>query len=309
MNVNNYGFIFNDIKVNNNKLIKTAKNEYGKEKIQNEINFYEYIIDNKIIFSIPRIYLLNKNEGIIEMEYLKNCNTITDIFYEFELNYIINKILTDIKILHNFSYFKVSKETYIESIRIETRDKILLRYNETDWNNISFFNKIKTVNNISFKNIYFYVNKINEELLKYINENMEDFYFCLIHGDIHLGNILINKTNDKNDIYFIDPRGYFGNNKLFGIKEYDYAKLLFGISGYSIFDKMEIESLNIVDNNIDIDFISEYCKIYDNDKFDNFTKLLSLSIWLGNNNNFINKKKKLTSLMISYYLCEKYLKY
>ena len=147
--------------------------------------------------------------------------------------------------------------------------------------------------------------------MKIINNEKFDHNYCLIHGDIHLGNILIDKnySDNKNDIYFIDPRGYFGNSELYGIKEYDYAKLLFGISGYSIFDSMEIVDLNIIGDNIDINFIDKYCKIYETTHFDSFTKLISLSIWLGNNSNFINDNKKITSLMIAYYLCEKYINF
>ena len=69
----------------------------------------------------------------------------------------------------------------------------------------------------------------------------------MIHGDTHLGNILIDNSNN---IYYIDPRGYFGNKKLFGLHYYDYAKLMFGLSGYSIFDEMIIDKLNIIDNNM-----------------------------------------------------------
>ena len=35
---------------------------------------------------------------------------------------------------------------------------------------------------------------------------------------------------------FIDPRGYFGRSKILGIKEYDLAKILYGISGYDTFN-------------------------------------------------------------------------
>lgn len=304
MNENNYGFYFNNIEIHDNKLIKSAKNDYGKNKIKKEINFYEYIIDNNVKLAIPKIYFLNKNSGIIEMEYLINCITLTNIFYDIEINSIINKILEKINILHIFSVINVSKETYLKNMKIETYDKIILRYNETNWLELSYFNKIKTINNIHFKNINYYLNKINEKLIKIINNEMVDYNFCLIHGDIHLGNILI---NNENDIYFIDPRGYFGNNDLFGIREYDYAKLLFGISGYSVFDLMEIDELNIKNGNIEISFIDKFCKIYETNLFDNFTKLLSLTIWLGNNNNFINNNKKITSLMIAFYLCETYI--
>ena len=107
--------------------------------------------------------------------------------------------------------------------------------------------------------------------------------------------------------YFIDPRGYFGNSKLFGLYEYDYAKLLFGLSGYSIFDNIIINELNIINDNVEIDFIKDYEYIFETGKFDKITILLCLSIWLGNNSCFSNINKKITSLMIAYYYCEKYL--
>ena len=55
MNENNYGFIFNDIIIINGIFNKKAKNELGKIKINNEIDFYLYIINNNINFSIPKL--------------------------------------------------------------------------------------------------------------------------------------------------------------------------------------------------------------------------------------------------------------
>ena len=128
-------------------------------------------------------------------------------------------------------------------------------------------------------------------------------YYNLIHGDIHLGNVLL----DDEQIYFIDPRGYFGQSKLFGPYEYDYAKLLFGLSGYSVFDNIIVNELNIINGNFEIDFIKEYEYIFESGEFDNPTILFCLSIWLSNNSCFSNINKKITSLMIAYYYCEKYL--
>ena len=45
MNKINYGFIFNDIKIDKNIVKKHYKNELGKFKINNEITFYQYIIN------------------------------------------------------------------------------------------------------------------------------------------------------------------------------------------------------------------------------------------------------------------------
>ena len=163
------------------------------------------------------------------------------------------------------------------------------------------YNSIKSVNNIKFKNISYYCDIIHTKIISYLDGRN---FYNLIHGDIHLGNILL----DENDnIYFIDPRGYFGGSKLFGLYEYDYAKLLFGLSGYSVFDNIIINELNIINDNIEIDFIKDYEYIFETEKFDKITILFCLSIWLGNNSCFSNINKKITSLMIAYYYCEKYL--
>ena len=67
----------------------------------------------------------------------------------------------------------------------------------------------------------------------------------------------IMKSTDK--MYLIDPRGYFGNTKLFGPSEYDVGKIMYSLSGFDYFnsnDKLTfyIEGCNImldINNNID----------------------------------------------------------
>jgi len=187
-------------------------------------------------------------------------------------------------------------------LNIELNTKILNRFNEFDWDSNTLYKSIKSVNNVKIKNN---INYYCEFIQKKLNISLKDRnFYNLIHGDIHLGNILL----DKNDnIFFIDPRGYFGESKLFGLYEYDYAKLLFGLSGYSVFDNMIINELNIINDNIEIDFIKQYEFIFEKNIFDETTILLCLSIWLANNSCFSNINKKITSLMIAYYYCEKYI--
>ncbi|MAU37497.1 MAG: hypothetical protein CMD14_09070 [Flavobacteriales bacterium] len=235
------------------------------------------------------------------MEYLKDCDVLTNIFYKKNKHKIITKIMKNINNLHKYKK-KVKKEDYINDLNIETNYKIVSRFEQTHWTEIKEYNMIKTVNNEKIKNIKYYLDVINNKIKKIIDKKTV-YEYNLIHGDIHLGNILIK----KDDLYFIDPRGYFGNSKLYGIKEYDYAKLLFGISGYSIFDNMNIDRLIIKNNNIEISFIDNYIDFLNNNYFDELTKLLVLTIWLGNNSCFRNNNKKIMSLMISFYLCEKYL--
>jgi hypothetical protein len=76
---------------------------------------------------------------------------------------------------------------------------------------------------------------------KYIEENMLDFTPSLIHGDCCFSNILYG--NDKQIIRFIDPRGSFGKEGIYGDIRYDVAKLYHSVDGtYESFinDRFEV---------------------------------------------------------------------
>jgi tRNA A-37 threonylcarbamoyl transferase component Bud32 len=298
MNETNYGFMFNDISIYGNQFNKKFKNESGKDKINDEIKFYLYIIENNIEFPMPK--LIHSKDGNITIEYISNAIPLTTKINMSNIYEYVDKIKSYFFVIHGIKK-NITNEIIQRDLDIELNTKIINRFSVYDWDNNLLFKSIKTVNHIEIKNIYYYRKIIQEKIMNYLKTR--DHYH-LIHGDPHLGNILI----DKNDIYFIDPRGYFGESKLFGICEYDYAKLMFGISGYSTFDNMIIHDINIVNHNLEINFIKEYEYVFELEIFDDLTKLLCLSIWLGNNSCFSNINKKITSLMIAYYYCEKYFK-
>ena len=298
MNLDNYGFVFNNITINNNNFNKQSKNLYGKIKINNEIDFYLYIIKNNIFFPMPN--LKNYGDGYLSIEYIENSCTLTNKITKLNVYEWINKIKNLLNIIHNIQK-PVVFDTIKTDLHIELNKKILDRFNEYDWCSNILFNSIKSVNNVKIKDIFYYSDIIKSKVISHLNNRN---YYNLIHGDIHLGNILLDKNEN---IYFIDPRGYFGESKIFGLYEYDYAKLLFGLSCYSVFDEMNINELKIVDNNLEIEFIKQYEYIFESKTFDTVTTLLCLSIWLANNSCFSNINKKITSLMIAYYYCEKYI--
>uniref|UniRef100_A0A6C0DLY9 Aminoglycoside phosphotransferase domain-containing protein n=1 Tax=viral metagenome TaxID=1070528 RepID=A0A6C0DLY9_9ZZZZ len=301
MNNNNYGYSFNEIIVQDNEFIKKGKNNYGIKKINNEIDFYNEITNNNINFKIPR--LIDYDNGILKIEYLKNSTILTNIINENNFENYLHLIFDKLKNIHIITK-NVSKQIIENDILEEIQNKVKSRFNETNWNTFDEFNKIKSVNGIKIKSIDCYIEKIKSNIFDIINKtNIHEY--SLIHGDIHLNNILLNY--DDNQMYFIDPRGYFGNTKLFGLKSYDYGKLLFGLSGYSFFDNMNIDYLQINDNgDIKIDFITKFEFIFDTTIFDRISILFALSIWLANNSCFVNINKKITSMMIAYYYCEKY---
>ena len=294
MNINNYGFIFNDIQIVDNQFIKKAKNVLGINKINKEIEFYLYINKNNIKFPMPK--LLNYSDGNLTIEYIYNSNTLINILNPETIHTYVNIIKQYLQNIHNIK-ISIPYNILHHDLNIEINSKIFNRYNEFDWENNSIYKSIEYVNNIKIKDIHFYCNIITNRLNNLLKDRA---YYNIIHGDIHLGNILL----DKQNMYFIDPRGYFGETKLYGLYEYDYAKLMFGISGYSIFDIMEINDIDIINRNIHIDFIKQYEYIFKIGIFDEITTLFCLSIWLGNNSCFSNINKKITSIMIAYYYCE-----
>ena len=318
MNYNNYGFIFNDITVFGDTLRKKSKSVWGDKKISNEIEYYLYIQNNKINFAMPRLidYSCSGNAhaffevlispGVrpvyneLTIEYISNSNTLTTLINKTNVEYYTNKIKTHMNNIHNIK-MAIPNTSLINDLYIETVSKICDRYKEYNWDNNNIYNLITSVNNKKIKKIEYYSELIHTRLID-IFANRE--YYSLIHGDIHLGNILEDKMGK---LYFIDPRGYFGNSKLFGLEEYDYAKLLFGISGYSVFDNLIVDDLSINNGNLIIDFIKDYEYIYESGIFTKTDILLSLSIWLGNNSCFTNINKKIMSIMIAFYYCEKYL--
>lgn len=298
MNSNNYGFVFNDINIVGNIFQKRSKNLWGDKKIKNEIDYYLYIQTNKIRFSMPK--LIDYSNNLLSIEYISNAETLTKIINRENINYYINIIKQEIRNIHSI---KITIPNLIikTDLREEIQDKVINRYNEYDWETNEISKLIISVNNKKIKKIEYYCDFIYNRLIELIGNRD---YYCLIHGDIHLGNIL---ENNFGKLYFIDPRGYFGKTKLFGLEEYDYAKLLFGISGYSVFDNLMVNELSIKDGNLYIDFIEEFEYIYEMSIFTEIEMLLSLSIWLGNNSCFMNINKKIMSLMIAFYYCEKYL--
>lgn len=67
-----------------------------------------------------------------------------------------------------------------------------------------------------------------EKVFNDFRERLSDTKFSFIHGDLTMSNILVDQ--DKR-IYLIDPRGSFGNTKIYGDVRYDVAKLFYSIVG------------------------------------------------------------------------------
>lgn len=282
-----YGASFNDLIIDGDKIIKKCKNLDGLKKIENEVIFYKFMTSSCIDF--PVVDIIEYIEDGYIMKYLKNHIPL----YKSE-NIDVDLVYRKLNILHNSYELRVSKEYYIQQLLIEIETKIINRYEliKIHTKEYDFITKVNGIQIMRFEDL---LKQLNVEILSEIN-SMKSYTFVPIHGDCQFNNVLVK----DGDIVFIDPRGHFGNSYIFGMKEYDLAKVLFAISGYDEFDSRAIESLDIRGDEMTIKLNSLKTDIFNRPKLE---VILMLNIWMGNAHSFVHSKYKMIySYFISLYL-------
>jgi hypothetical protein len=216
---------FNKIIDNDNSLTKLSICEQGNYIIQNEIYWYKNV-DNGYI---PHIFSYGENEFTMEKI---NAKPLYYSFWDFTYEkqcLILENTCNMIKKLHETKIY-ITTECLLSDIEIEIKHKILHRLEKVQ-NIIESFGEVHFVNGIE-------INKNHEDIINDICASISSYFmgqnvYSIIHGDSQFSNILYD-YDDK--LYLIDPRGYFGNTKLYGICEYDYAKIGYSLSGYDNFN-------------------------------------------------------------------------
>lgn len=285
-------------------LKKCALNEKGIILMDNEIKYYKMlsVIDKQVPF--PKIketgkdyFVMQKIEGSALWK-VDNCEDYLMVVFK------------NLNRLHNLSTKPVNNIDFDSNLKYEFYDKIINRCNDikplinyfevTSVNGIKTVDTFETILNTLFNDIKFYY--VNSEKI-----------YNIIHGDCQFSNIL--KTNDDK-IVFIDPRAYFGKSKFFGIKEYDYSKVLYALSGYDKFNNIDDYYFNYNPESKNIDLLIthndliKYETIFKNNNID-FQLCIKMMIihWFGlaeyNKNNFL---KCIGSYYYGFYLYYRFLK-
>jgi hypothetical protein len=287
-----YGSNFNRLYIDKNERIikKICYSALGKKKIESEIEFYHYIEKYEDINKyFPKIK--NYLESGYVMEYLDGYEPLYKVYQsnqKIDIFHILKNLHSVIK--------PVDKETFISDLQIEIETKILERHSNSR-HIIEDYDYIKRVNGLQVYSIPEITLKIKSKIMELIKDR-EQYNYVIIHGDCQFNNIVYNKS--KNNIKLIDPRGYFGNSLIYGMEEYDLAKVLFALSGYDEFDNRNISNIEIENDNISVKLEPFDLTIYDNLTLE---LLLMISIWCGNFSCFVNDKSKmLYSYNIARYL-------
>jgi thiamine kinase-like enzyme len=86
------------------------------------------------------------------------------------------------------------------------------------------------------------INPFHNNHIELFKKQIRELYtneYNIIHGDCTFSNIIIDNCKS----FFIDPRGSFGYSKLYGDKNYDWAKLYYSVNGN--YDSINSKKFNV----------------------------------------------------------------
>jgi GTP:adenosylcobinamide-phosphate guanylyltransferase len=225
---------FNKVTIDGDLFIKEPLDKQGRELAEKEISWYKTV---KGIKNIPEIHSFEplimtriRGKNIFEYENLSDTKKAD----------ILKNIVTGLKEIHNTGsqnsdLFSVYNAYYGKTI--ERLDGIRGLIPFSDRREI-------TINGRACKNVFFHTAELAQAVIEL---DVRDF--CVIHGDCTFSNIMLNEEGEP---VFIDPRGYFGYTKIFGDKNYDYAKLYYSIVGnYDRFNRKQFR-LKINSDNVNL---------------------------------------------------------
>lgn len=214
---------YNYISFRGDRVIKGAP----KDRFKNEIAWFKEA-KKRIPDNIPYIYNYNKE--------IKNPNDKGKLrYYEMQaidgdnlyLWTMVNKGLA-------FQAFnkliKLANFFHKESYSVNTKDIYEMYYLKPQKSIAGFINEKQIdvdtliINNQKMKNPLFLLETIYRQLEK----SLINTKYSFIHGDLTMGNTLIDK---EGKLFLIDPRGKFGNTSIYGDVRYDVAKMYFSVFG------------------------------------------------------------------------------
>lgn len=281
-----YGSAFNTLYVSENEFYKRAHTLYGKRKLEQEIKAYKVFSLEAPFFPLAR--LLSHTDDTLVLEYYPRHKPLWNYYKDTTVQNkkeLMNLVLSSLQYLHEIKEKSISKEEYTHLLYTEVIQKVRERYTQAEPIIAKYaFHSVNGVPCLSFEECM----KQLEISLKTFVASKVSFDLCYIHGDPQFNNTLYDSTSKK--ILFIDPRGFFGDRDLYGIREYDIAKVLFALSGYDFFDSTKDFQLDYKQGNLNIpDFVldANYEFLYPELHF------LLVSIWLANCHCFLTNPTKL----------------
>lgn len=243
---NNVSRYFNSIEVKDDVVYKKAITDKGI-KLQNIEGEYYNAFNN--VSSLCPMLGWDMNNHVLHLKKL-NAKTCTEYIKEHPSKavHVYNKFIEAASELHHLDIdIQDDEQDCEEALYNELIDMIDVRVKPCK-KLIESIGTIDTFNNMPVTDHKSLMTMLNR-WFDYYKENAK---FCLVHGDPNTDNCMYDEDKDK--VYFIDPRGYFGTFKTlgYGLLDYDFAKFLYGMTGYSQFNNAPYISVRHEGTNIDV---------------------------------------------------------
>jgi hypothetical protein len=234
-----------------NKKLGTITKTSQEERLKNEINYYKQIsqTNNKASIFFPRLLGSYENtDGYgMELEYYAYDNLGDYMVYRDYDEEFWTMVATSLQeALTQFSHTQkdikgtaIAQAMYVDKTERYYQDLVK---NFDKFRHMAHQPSIK-VNGTQYLNF----EEIWDDVKTLIQEHLLDLKkVSIIHGDFCFSNILcgVNTKTDTALLRFVDPRGNFGQDGIFGDPHYDAAKLVHSYQGgyeYIIYDKFKVD--------------------------------------------------------------------
>lgn len=225
---NGFSRFFNKVTIHDTYVTKIAIDKDYQHLIEKEQHWYNEV--SKLGFKkIPVV--LNNEPYTLSRIIGNHAYEIKDLTNR-ERRAILANYIESLSSLHDLSTCPSTHddlaETYIH--------KTLSRVNSVSALIPNFDKEVITINGIKCRN--FFTEKYKSILLDTLPKLMTNT-FVPIHGDPTFSNSIID-NNLK--VWYIDPRGYFGNTLIYGDRLYDFAKVYYSAVGnYDSFNRKKFK--------------------------------------------------------------------
>lgn len=270
---------FNSMRIDGNKIYKTAIDEQGRRLAVREVAWYKKM-QGKDFDNIPTIYeyeplCMERIDG-------KNIYEYDNIPME-QKRVILEQIIDCLKQVHSLETVAADRNSFYDAYLGKTFERLKRVKNLVPFAN----DEIVIINGRKCRNVFYHQEELKKLVMAYCPNE-----FKLIHGDCTFSNTML-KENPLTGLdsipMLIDPRGYFGTTEFYGDVAYDWVKLYYSL--FSNYDQFNLKrfDLEINDNCVNLKIVSNNWECMENDFFEllegEVTKkqmrLLLAIIWLS----------------------------
>lgn len=185
--------------------------------------------------AVPKVYSFNEDSFV--MDYLSSYKPLHCILDDLEKTSDISKIknvyknvFKTVEKISRISTIEVSMDVFECDLKKEVIDKVINRCEKIKDFLINYEkDSLEVVLRYAFEHLVAFAKNTSDYDP---SRKTMTYWFC--HGDLNGSNVMVDETTF--DVKFLDPRGYFGNTKLYGWKPYEFAKILYCLYGYDDFN-------------------------------------------------------------------------